>query len=259
MKSLFDLTGKVAVVTGAASGLGRSAALAYAEHGASVGVLDINDGPLDGLVKEIESKGVKAVAAGCDLTREGDVKAAVDKFMGAFGKIDILLNNAGVAIMGSVEDLPLEDWNRGLAINLSSMFLTCKYIVPHMKAAKYGKIINISSVDSFIANKGDEMIRHSYNATKAGVRGLTMGMAACYSKYGLNINSISPALFRTEMTEKALFQYKPFMDRYLSQNAIGRPGEQVEFNGLVLFLSSDASSYVTAQNIIIDGGLHNIY
>lgn len=259
MKSLFDLTGKVAIITGAAGGLGRGAALAYAEHGASVGVLDVNASPLDCLVREIATKGVQAVAAPCDLTKESDVKVAVDTFMDKFGKIDILLNNAGVAVMGSVEDITLEDWNRGVAVNLTSMFLTCKYIIPHMKAAKYGKIINIASIDSIISNKGDEMARHSYNATKGGVNGLTIGMAGCYSKYGLTVNSICPALFRTEMTEKLLFQYKPFMDRYLSQNAIGRPGEQEEFNGLVLFLSSDASSYITAQNIIIDGGLHNIY
>jgi Dehydrogenases with different specificities (related to short-chain alcohol dehydrogenases) len=259
MKSLYDLNGKVAIVTGASSGLGRGAALAYAEHGVAVACLARRRHLLDELVKEIEAKGGKAIAITCDVTKEEMVKAAVAETIAKFGKIDILLNNAGVAILGDVTVLPLDEWNRGMATNITGIFLMCKYVIPHMKAAKYGKIVNLASVETLLATKSEEMARHMYNASKGAVRGLTVGMAACYSKYGITINSIAPGLFYSEMTANTLFTLEPFMENYRNQCAIGRAGKQEELDGLVLFLSSDASNYITAQNIFIDGGVHNVY
>lgn len=231
----------------------------YAEHGASVALLARRRDRLDEVVKQIESAGGKAIAITCDVTDEADVKKAVEETIKKFGKIDILLNNAGIAIIGTVETMSLEEWNKGMAVNVNGIFLMCKYVIPHMRAKNYGKVVNISSVESLLATKSVDMARHVYNCSKGAVRGLTVGMAGSYSQFGITVNSIAPALFMSEMTADTLFEFKPFMDNYKNQCAIGRPGKPEELNGLILFLSSDASNYITAQNIYIDGGVHNIY
>lgn len=251
---LFDLSGKVAFVTGASSGLGRDAALAYAEYGADLVLLARRMEKLEEVSAEVQKHGVKALPISCDVTQEEQVKAAVQKAVDKFGKIDILLNNAGTATRGSVHELALEDWNRVLSTNLTSLFLVSKYVVPHMIKQKYGKVINIASINAVIADKTPELARHAYNATKAGVRGLTTGMAANYGAHNITVNSIGPGLFRSEMTEKGLFKHQGFLDYYNNSTPMGRPGKQGELNGTIIFLSSDASSYVTAQHIIVDGG-----
>jgi gluconate 5-dehydrogenase len=129
-----------------------------------------------------------------------------------------------------------------------------KYIVPQMRERKYGKIVNIASVNAIIADKSPMFTRHAYNASKAGVRGLTMGMAATYGQDGITVNSIGPGLFETEMTSDGLFGNQQFMDYFNANNPMNRPGAKGELNGTIIYLSSDASSYVTSQHIIVDGG-----
>lgn len=254
MKDLFNLKGKVAVVTGASSGLGRSAALAYAEYGADVAVLGIDINKLDDVKEEIEKKGRKAIAIKCDVTNEEEVKSAVNQIIKEFTHIDILLNNAGVAVPGGVETLKEEDWDKSFNVNVKGMYLMSKYIIPGMKERKYGKIVNIASVNAIIADKNDVFIRHSYNASKAAVLGLTTGMACSYAKYGITVNAIGPALFKTGMTEKTLFKSEEFLNGYNMLNPSSRPGKEGELNGTVLYLSSDASSYTQGQFIVVDGG-----
>lgn len=212
MKDLFNLKGKVAVVTGASSGLGRSAALAYAEYGADVAVLGIDINKLDDVKEEIEKKGRKAIAIKCDVTNEEEVKSAVNQIIKEFTHIDILLNNAGVAVPGGVETLKEEDWDKSFNVNVKGMYLMSKYIIPGMKERKYGKIVNIASVNAIIADKNDIFIRHSYNASKAAVLGLTTGMACSYAKFGITVNAIGPALFKTGMTENTLFKSEEFLN-----------------------------------------------
>lgn len=254
MNEMFNLNGKVAVVTGASSGLGRSAALMYAKCGADVAILDLSLDSLSSVKEEIEALGTKVLAIECDVSKEDMVSIAVSKIIDYFGHVDILLNNAGVAVRGGVEDLTVSDWDKSFDVNVKGMYLLSKYIIPGMKERKYGKIVNIASVNAVIADKNDIFIRHSYNASKAAVLGLTTGMACSYAKYGITVNAIGPALFKTGMTRNTLFKSEEFLNSYNMLNPSCRPGNDDELNGTILYLSSDASSYVQGQFIIVDGG-----
>lgn len=251
---MFDLTGKVAIVTGGSSGLGAHAAISYASHGADVAILARNTEKLDKIKKEIESYNRKALCIKCDVTDEESIKEAVSKVFEEFGKIDILLNNAGVAVRGGVIELSTEDWDKSFNTNVKGMYLMSKYVVPIMKKQNYGKIVNIASVNAIVADKDDMFIRHSYNASKAAVLGLTKGMACSYARYNITVNAVGPGLFETGMTKDTLFKSEEFLNYYNKTNPSGRPGNKGEVSGPILFLSSDASSYVQGQFIVVDGG-----
>lgn len=252
---LFNLKNKVALVTGASSGLGADAARAYAEHGASIILVARRKEKLDALAQELQQMGAESLAIACDVTDEAQVKNTVAAAVARFGRIDILLNNAGIAVLGGVHTLTQEDWAKSMDINVNSIYLMCKYVVPHMMEHQYGKIVNVSSVNAKIANKGDVFIRHGYNASKSAVLGLTLGMAASYGTSNITVNSIGPGLFETEMTQDTLFRSEAFLNAYNAQCPMGRPGRIGELNGTILYFSSDASSYVTGQYVIVDGGI----
>lgn len=254
MGNLFDLSGKIAVVTGASSGLGADAALAYAEAGADVALLARRVEKLNQVKADIEKTGRKVLAVSCDVTNEESVKAAMQTVLDTFGRIDILLNNAGIAVRGGVDSMTEEEWDKSFDTNVKGIFLASKYVVPQMKEQGYGKIVNIASVNAVIADKNDMFIRHSYNASKSAVLGLTKGMACSYARYGITVNAVGPALFETEMTGSTLFKSEQFLQGYNMMNPAGRPGKKGELNGTILYLSSDASSYVQGQFIIVDGG-----
>ena len=255
MTSLFDLSGKVAVVAGASSGLGADAARAYAEHGADVALLARRLERLEALREEIRATGRRALAIRCDVTSEESCRDAVEKVVEAYGHIDILLNNAGVAVRGGVDTLSEADWDRSFDTNVKGVFHVSKYVVPLMRERGYGKIVNVASVNAVIADKQEVFIRHAYNASKAAVLGLTKGMACSYARYGITVNAIGPGLFASEMTESTLFKSEEFLMAYNALNPTGRPGDKNELNGTILYLSSDASSYVQGQLILVDGGM----
>ncbi|MEG0876290.1 MAG: SDR family oxidoreductase [Oscillospiraceae bacterium] len=254
MKNYFDLTGKIAVVTGASSGLGAAAALAYAEAGADVALLARRLEKLEAVKAEIEKTGRRVLAVKCDVTDEQSVKNAMETVTAAFGKIDVLLNNAGIALHGGVDDMTEEDWDKSFNTNVKGAFFASKYVIPGMKERGYGKIVNVASVNAIVADKSEIFIRHSYNASKAAVLGLTTGMAASYAQFGITVNAVGPALFKTEMTADKLFASEEFMNYYCYTNPSSRAGNEGEMNGAILFLSTDASSYVQGQFIIVDGG-----
>ena len=139
-------------------------------------------------------------------------------------------------------------------INVKGIFLMCKYVIPQMKEQKYGRIINVASVNAIVADKPMTLVRHVYNASKAAVLGLTKGMAATYAQNGITVNAVGPGLFESEMTADTLFKHESFMQMYNSLCPASRPGRRGELNGPVLFLSSDACSYTTGQFIVVDGG-----
>lgn len=254
MKNLFDLTRKIAVITGASSGLGMSAALAYAEYGADVALLARRKEKLEQVADKIREMGRKALTVVCDVSDPESVKSATEKVLEYYRHVDILLNNAGIATRGSVEDLSIEDWDKAMNTNVRGMYLLCKYFVPGMRERKYGKIINIASVNAIIADKSPLLARHVYNSSKAAINGLTLGMAASYMQDGITVNSIGPGLFESEMTQDTLFKNESFLNIYNATTPAGRPGREGELNGTILYFSSDASSYVTGQYIVVDGG-----
>lgn len=214
MVNLFDLTGKVAVVVGASSGLGADAAITYAQAGADVALLARRPEKLEQIKKQIEAIGSRAFAFSCDISDEKKVESTFVSVFEKFGHVDILLNSAGVAIAGSVETLTEQEWDSVFDTNIKGMFLTCKQVIPHMKQRGYGKIVNIASINAINATKQDAFVRHAYNASKAAVLGLTNGMACTYAKYGITVNAIGPALFETEMTAQTLFQSKKYINDY---------------------------------------------
>lgn len=251
---MFDLTGKVAVVTGASSGLGADAAKAYAAQGANVALLARRKEKLDQVVKEIEATGRKAIAVQCDVSDEKSVENAVKEVLAHFGKIDILLNNAGIAFAGSVENMTVEQWDSAMDINVKGIFLMCKYVVPQMREHKYGKIVNVASVNAILGDKPAPLVRHAYNTSKSAVLGLNIGMAASLAQDNITVNAVCPGLFESEMTAETLFKEPSFMQMYNALCPASRPGHKGELNGPILFLSSDASSYTTGQAIVVDGG-----
>jgi len=251
MKNLFDLTGKVAIITGASSGIGVAVAKAYAEQGADVALFARRAEKLESVANEIRAMGRKALAVRCDVGNEEQVEAGVEKVLAEFGKIDILLNNAGIATAGGVDELSNEDWQKTMDVNINGVYLMSKYVVRHMKERKYGRIINTASVNAIVGSKIAP--RHAYNASKAAVLGITTGMGTSLIQYGITVNAIGPGLFKTEMTEDTLFNEK-MLGYYNQLSPAGRPGNLDEITGIAIYFASDAASYTTAQVIYVDGG-----
>lgn len=253
--NLFDFKGRVAVIAGASSGLGADAARAFAAHNADVVVLARRKEKLDALAEEINAKGEgKALALECDVSSEESVKKAINTIKDKYGKIDILLNNAGVAMLGTVESMDEEEWDKAIDVNLKGIINMSKYVVPIMKEKNYGRIINTASVNAFLADKSDSLWRHSYNMTKAGVIGLTRGMAGSYTQFGITTNALCPGLFESEMTQNTLFKADAFMKMYNGLCPASRPGAKGELNASVLFFASEGAGYVSGQYLLVDGG-----
>jgi gluconate 5-dehydrogenase len=255
MNHLFNLQNKIVVITGASSGLGKDASKAYAQAGAKIAVLARRKEKLDALAEELKAMGTDAIAIQCDVSNEESVKKAVEQIMDYYGRIDVLLNNAGVGTAGSIETITSEVWDKTMDVNVKGIYLMSKYIVPHMKEKKYGKIVNISSVNAIIGDKNPLLVRHAYNASKAAVLGLTTGMATSYMQHNITVNAVGPALFESEMTSESLFSSEDFMKLYNYICPASRPAKKGELNGTLIYLSSDASSYVTGQYIVVDGGI----
>lgn len=249
--SIFDLTGKVAIVTGASSGLGVQFAKALATQGADVAIVARRLEKLTKIKSEIEALGVRCFAVKCDVTHIDEIKSAVESIKQHFGKIDILVNNAGVGLFGPAENQSDELWQTMIATNLNSVYFFSREVGKIMIENNYGKIINVGSIHSNVAMTG--MPLSAYCTTKGGVLMLTKALAAEWAKYNITVNAIGPAYFPSEMTESVI-EDKKFMQTIKTYCPMGRPGKTGELDGAVAYFASDASSYTTGQILSVDGG-----
>ena len=251
MRNLFDLSGKVALVTGASSGLGVQFAKALAGQGADLAIVARRVERLNEVKAEIEAMGVRCLAVRCDNSKVEDIKAAVATIKEHYGKIDILVNNAGIGLFGPAEEQSDELWEQMMQINLNSVYYFAREVGKIMIENNYGKIINTGSIHSLVAMTGLPLT--AYCATKGGVLMLTKALANEWAKYNITVNAIAPAYFESEMTS-AVVGNKEFEHVVWTYCPMGRLGRLGELDGAIIHFSSDSSSYTTGQFLAVDGG-----
>jgi len=244
-----QLTGKVALVTGAAQGIGKAVALLLARNGADIVVSDINLEKAEETAKEIQAVGRKAIATKVDVASLGDVERMVQAVIEHFGHIDILINNAGITRDKLILRMAEEDWDAVLNINLKGTFNCTKVVVRHMSKQRSGKIVSIASVVGEMGNAGQA----NYSASKAGVIGFTKTIAREFAQRGINVNAIAPGYIETPMTEALPEKAKEELRRLIPMERLGRPEDVAE---AVLFLVSEASGYITGQVLNVNGGIY---
>ena len=243
-----NLQGRVALVTGAAQGIGRAIALALAEVGADIAGGDFNLERMEVTAKEIEALGRKALVLKLDVSDPASVKEAVGKVYEAWQKIDILVNNAGITKDGLAMRMKREDWDRVLSINLDGTFHCIQAVLPAMVKQRSGRIISIASVVAQAGNVGQA----NYIASKAGIIGLTKAVAAEVGSRGITVNAVAPGFIATAMTENLP---APIKEKMLSLIPLGRMGSDIDIARGVRFLASDEASYITGHVLNINGGM----
>jgi NAD(P)-dependent dehydrogenase (short-subunit alcohol dehydrogenase family) len=248
------LEGKVAVITGAAMGIGRASAILLAREGAKIVVADIDDKDGEETVRLIEEAGGEALFAKTDVSKPEDVEAAVDAAVDAYGGLHVLHNNVGIALGASVVDTTEELWGRVLDVNLGGVYRGCKYAIPHMVRYGGGSIINSASVQGLRGFKGWA----AYAASKGGIIALTRQVALEYAPHGIRINCIAPGTILTPMNVQVFEEAEDpeaLRETWNRMHPIGRFGQPEEVAETVLFLAADSSSFITGQCLIVDGGL----
>ena len=249
--ALFDLTGRVALVTGGNGGLGLGMARGLAGAGANIVVAARDTGKTAEAVAELEALGVRATGLAVDVTEEAEIKGMVADTVDAFGRVDILVNNAGTVVRKTPEQTLTEEWDRVLDVNLRAAFLAAREVYPHMKAQGGGKIIGIGSMYSIFGGGGSGA---PYSASKGGVVQLAKSLAVAWAKDNIQSNAILPGWFMTTLTSDIPVDQPERFQMITSRIPTGRWGEVEELQGAVVFLSSRASDYVTGAVITVDGG-----
>jgi NAD(P)-dependent dehydrogenase (short-subunit alcohol dehydrogenase family) len=252
MKQMFDLSGKVALVTGASSGIGRAAAAALANQGAKVAVAARRLDRLQTLVAEIKNRGHDAIAVQMDVTKKADIDAAIAKTVATFGRLDILLNNAGTADGAPFLDMTEATWDKVLTTNLKGYYLVAQAAAREMAKKTWGRIINIASIASGGVGIGFAGIT-AYCASKGGVVGLTEAMAGDLAPMGILVNAVGPGIIATEMTEEILKDPKR-AEGMFARAPLKRAGTPEEIAAAVVYFASDEASYTTGATLYVDGG-----
>lgn len=248
---LFDLTGRVAVITGASSGLGVQMAKALALQGANIAILARRVERLEKVAEEIRALGVKCISIRCDVTDTESIKLAAELTEKEFGKVDILINNAGSGGIGPAEEMTDETWNDVVNVDLTGVFKVAREFGKIMIKNKYGRIINIASMYGLVGNMAHPTA--AYHAAKGGVVNLTRALASEWAKYGITVNAICPGYFATELTQETL-DTEYFTNYMKATVPVGRYGKEGELDAAAVFLASDQASYVTGVNLPVDGG-----
>lgn len=252
VKQLFDLTGRVAVVTGGSRGLGLQMAEALGEMGAQLAITARKKDELDDAVAHLKGLGITATPFPNDLGKREQVEPLATAILAKFGKVDILLNNAGATWGAAAEDHPIEAWDKLMNVNLTGMFLLSQLIAKRsMIPAGWGRIINVASVNGIQATDMRLLKNAAYVATKHGVVGLTRQLATEWGVHGITVNAICPGFFPSKMTKSTLDTAGEFV-RAATPN--GRLGGEEDLKGLAVLLASDASRHITGQAIVVDGG-----
>lgn len=250
VKKMFDLSGKVAIVTGGSGAIGEAIAQGLAAYGADVVVTGRTLKTLEKAVELIEELGRKALAVTCDVSKEEDVIKMVEQTVKTFGRVDILVTVAGLAIRHAAEDFVADDFDKVMDINVRGTFLPCKHVGKLFKEQGYGKIITISSVRAFAGHPGGYA---AYGTSKGAVNLLTKQLATEWAKYHINVNSIAPCIAWTPLTQEVL-DNKKLYDIFMSRIPLGRAAVTQDFIGAAVYLASPASDFVTGQILYVDGG-----
>src|SRR5687767_3359662 len=243
------LAGRVAVITGGSKGLGKAMAESLGRAGAKLALVARNAAELSATAKELKGAGMEAEAFPADVTKEADVRRIEQAVVERFGKVHILINNAGINIRKSITEFSLEEWNKVVDTSLTAAFLCCRSFVPHMKGQGYGRIINMTSIMSHVAIAG----RTAYASAKHGLLGLTRALALELTTEKITVNGISPGPFATELN-RPILENPELNAQFISKIPIGRWGDVKEVGELALFLCSEEAGFITGTDILIDGG-----
>jgi NAD(P)-dependent dehydrogenase (short-subunit alcohol dehydrogenase family) len=243
------LEGKTALITGASKGLGKARAQALAAEGARIALASRNEEQLNAVAESIRGTGVAAEVYVADVMKEDDVIRLEREVTARSGPVQILINNAGINVRKPLTEFTLEEWNRVLDTNLTSVFLMCRSFVPHMKGQGYGRVINMTSIMSWVSLPG----RAAYSASKSALLGLTRALALEVAQDGITVNGISPGPFGTEMNTP-LMQNPEINAQFLSKIPAGRWGRVEEIGQLAVYLCSEDAGFITGTDILIDGG-----
>ncbi|MBB6453257.1 gluconate 5-dehydrogenase [Salirhabdus euzebyi] len=252
---LFQLKDKIAIVTGGGRGLGKQMAIAFADAGAKVVVCSRKLEACEETVMEIKESGGEALALSCDVSNPEQVQRVVDETITTYGKIDILVNNSGASWGAPALEMPLEAWNKVMAVNVTGTFLMSQAVGKHMVKQKSGKIINLSSIAGLNGVDPRVMDAIGYNASKGAIVTLTKDLAAKWGRYNINVNAIAPGFFPTKMSKGVLMMAG---DLVVEQTPMQRLGGDEDIKGVAIFLASRASDYVTGEIIAVDGGMNAV-
>ncbi len=251
VKELFDLTGKTAIVTGGSRGIGKEMAEALAEAGANLMLCARRAEWLNETVHEFSARGFNVDGRTCDVSKADEVDMIVTETVTRFGAVDILVNNAGISWGAMPEEMPLDQWQKVLDVNLTGCFLFAQAAGREMLKQKSGSIINIASIAGLTSSANGPFYA-GYVASKAGLIGLTRELAASWGRQGIRVNAIAPGFFHSRLADAVIDIYERSIQE---NNVIPRVGNPGELKGITVFLASDASSYVTGQTIAVDGGM----